>query len=260
MSMDTSLYAVAYLDASYQNQAQIIAEQLGCALIVLNALQDYYWVIVVDENGVSLLQPQEQFKPVRVDFVEGAARHRRLFGGGRGQMIAKAVGLADQTNLTILDATAGLGRDAFVLASLGGQVTMLERSALVSALLEDGLTRAKTHISTAIIAQRMNLIHISAHQWLINAQDVDVVYLDPMFPETNKSALVKKEMRLFHELIGRDEDADALLALALNVARYRVVVKRPRLAAPLAHQPPTYTLTGKTNRFDVYVVKSLKVN
>src|SRR5690625_7768177 len=76
----------------------------------------------------------------------------------------------------------------------------------------------------------------------------DVVYLDPMFPERHKSAEVKKEMRAFHQLVGRDDEADDLLLSALGQARYRVVVKRPRTPPLLAQREASAPLRGKTTR------------
>lgn len=191
-----------------------------------------------------------------VDFVEGAVAHRRKFGGGRGQSIAKAVGLKGGANPTVVDATAGLGRDAFVLASLGCCMTLLERNPVVAALLEDGLQRARQDGEIGVwMQERMQLRPGSA---LVNLQNLgftpDVVYLDPMFPHRQKSALVKKEMRVFHSLVGPDEDADALLPVALAVAGKRVVVKRPDYAGFLNDRPPSMSIETKSNRFDVYVI------
>lgn len=202
--------------------------------------------------------------PVYVDFVAGAVAHRRRFGGGRGQTIAKAVGLKGGANPTVLDATGGLGRDAFVLASLGCAVTLLERSPVVAALLEDGLLRAAGDPEIGPwLKERMRLIHSDAVIWMQalaesgnEAEFPDVVYLDPMFPHRSKSALVKKEMRLFQQLVGEDGDADALLPLARRIARKRVVVKRPDYAPPLAGQAPTVAIRGKKHRYDVYVTPS----
>ena len=202
-------------------------------------------------------------KPVVVDFVGGKADHRRKFGGGKGQDIAKAVGLNKGVTPSVLDATAGLGRDAFVLASLGCQVTMVERAPVVAALLADGLRRAREAVDVSGIASRMSLVSGNAVAWM-RAQSqqnpegqFDVVYLDPMFPHREKSALVKKEMRLFQELLGDDPDADGLLMPALAIARYRVVVKRPRLAPDLDAHKPTYRLEGKSCRYDIYALRTL---
>ena len=198
--------------------------------------------------------------PVRVDFVEGAVAHRRLFGGGAGQMIAKAVGIQPGVRPFVLDATAGLGRDAFVLAELGCTVTLIERQALIAALLEDGLQRATTDAEVSQIVARMRLISGNAIALMAawDAEPPQVIYLDPMFPHRDKSALVKKEMRLFRPLAGNDDDAPALLAAALALATHRVVVKRPRKAPAIAGAKPGYVLEGKSSRFDIYPKKALK--
>ncbi len=196
---------------------------------------------------------------VYVDFVEGAVAHRRKFGGGRGQSIAKAVGLKSGLNPLVVDATAGLGRDAFVLASLGCQVVMLERSPIVAALLADGLARAYQDPEIGgWMRERMSLRPGSA---LAQLQQLDfrpdVVYLDPMFPHKKKSALVKKEMRVFQSLVGPDLDADALLPAALAVASKRVVVKRPDYAGWLNERQPSSCIETKNNRFDLYIQAAL---
>lgn len=198
--------------------------------------------------------------PIRVDFIEGALAHRRQFGGGSGQMIAKAVGIQPGVRPTIVDATAGLGRDAFVLACLGCQVQMIERNPIVAALLADGLRRARLDSQVVGIVQRMPLLVGDAIE-LMTAWTGDVpqvVHLDPMFPTRDKSALVKKEMRLFKPLVGADDDAPDLLAAALALASHRVVVKRPRKAPAIAGTAPTYSLDGKSSRYDIYAKKSLK--
>ena len=196
---------------------------------------------------------------VYVDFAEGAVAHRRKFGGGRGQSIAKAVGLKSGLNPLVVDATAGLGRDAFVLASLGCQVVMLERSPIVAALLADGLARAYQDPEIGDwMRQRMSLRHGSALSQLQQLEfRPDVVYLDPMFPHKKKSALVKKEMRVFQSLVGPDRDADALLPAALAVASKRVVVKRPDYAGWLNEHQPSSCIETKSNRFDLYILAAL---
>lgn len=253
--------AILPIDADTEGNryAQRWAQQLQLCVVDTKQANDYAFVLLVDASSLSLQQTNSRTNPIKIDFAEGAARHRRLYGGGRGQMLAKAIGVADKANLRVVDATAGLGRDAFVLASLGCELTLIERSPIVSALLADGLARAREDEAIATIISRMQLVKENAHQWLQQTkQEIDVVYLDPMFPESTKTALVKKEMRVFHELVGMDHDADGLLELALAKARYRVVVKRPRLALPLANREPTYALIGKANRFDVYAVRSMK--
>ena len=197
---------------------------------------------------------------VRVDFVEGAVAHRRLFGGGSGQMIAKAVGVQSGVRPRVLDATAGLGRDAFVLASLGCHMTLIERQPLIAALLEDGLARALGDAEVGPIVARMRLLQGNAIELMAawSGEPPQVIYLDPMFPHRDKTALVKKEMRLFRPLVGADQDAPALLAAALALASHRVVVKRPRKAPCIEGPKPSYALEGKSSRYDIYPKKALK--
>lgn len=201
--------------------------------------------------------------PLAVEFTSGAAAHRRRFGGGRGQLIARACGFSQGVTPSVVDATAGLGRDAFVLASLGAPVLLVERVAAIFALLEDGLARARADAETAEIAARMCLVHgdaATALAALLAGADVapQVIHLDPMFPHRDKSALVKKEMRLFRTLAGDDADAPRLLEAALDVATHRVVVKRPRKAPPIAGPAPRHVIEGKTSRYDLYVHRALK--
>lgn len=211
-------------------------------------------------DGLQLQELDSKTGPVRVDFVGGALAHRRQFGGGSGQMIAKAVGIQGAIRPRILDATAGLGRDAFVLACLGCRVDMLERHPVVAALLQDGLRRALQDADTAAIISNMQLHQGNAIELMQNWQgeQPQVIYLDPMFPQRSKSAEVKKEMRLFQPLVGGDEDAPLLLDAALQLASHRVVVKRPRIAPALEGPTPGHVLQGKSSRFDIYPLKSLK--
>jgi 16S rRNA (guanine1516-N2)-methyltransferase len=198
-----------------------------------------------------------------VDFASDALTFRRLHGGGKKEAIAKAIGLKGKDSLHVLDATAGLGRDAFVLASLGCVVDMIERSPVVAALLQDGLDRASSDNELgAWVLNHMCLFHGVAVNLLQSWQDInpprvrpDVVYLDPMFPHRKKNAAVKKEMRLFQQLLGPDEDADLLLEPALALAKSRVVVKRPSGAPCLAGKKPQIEMLGKANRFDVYLTQ-----
>ena len=77
-----------------------------------------------------------------------------------------------------------------------------------------------------------------------------------MFPHKKKSALVKKEMRAFQQLLGADMDSARLLEVALNYAGKRVVVKRPSYAEPIqlaSGRKPNTAIESKKHRFDVYI-------
>lgn len=230
--------------------------------------QDSLFALVQTHARLELRKLDEpKLGAIYVDLVGGAVAHRRKFGGGKGQAIAKAVGLNKGVIPNVLDGTAGLGRDAFVLASLGCRVQMVERNPVVAALLDDGLERAKRDNEIGVwVRERMSLLHASSHDALSSlAEDCaftrpDVVYLDPMYPHPEnkkKSALVKKEMRVFQALVGADLDADQLLQPALTLATKRVVVKRPDYANWLDEQKPSMAIETKKNRFDVYVNQAM---
>lgn len=194
--------------------------------------------------------------PLSVDFVNGAVGFRRRQQEGRRQPLSRAAGLKAGFRPTVLDATAGLGRDGFVLATLGCPVRLVERAPVIAALLADGLARAAAHPETREIAARMQLLtddSCGILSTLHGLERPEVVYLDPMFPPRRKSSLVKKEMRLLREIAGADPDAAQLLAAALHAATARVVVKRPRLASPLEGPTPTTAISGRVNRYDIYL-------
>ncbi|KLV07824.1 16S rRNA methyltransferase [Photobacterium aquae] len=244
-----------------QPELDLLAERWG-----LHHDPDSLFALVLTDERLELHKRDEpKLGAVYVDLAGGAAAHRRKFGGGRGQSIAKAVGLKGGVSPRVVDGTAGLGRDAFVLASLGCRVQMVERHPVVAALLDDGLARAKADSEIGgWVSERLSLIHASSHDALSQLaadpdfEAPDVVYLDPMYPHKKKSALVKKEMRVFQSLVGADDDADSLLAPALALATKRVVVKRPDYAEPLAEQAPAMAIETKKNRFDVYVKAAMK--
>lgn len=245
-----------YADESLRESAQSLAERFGFDLSSDEIPSTSEYFLVLSKKGVALVQGNNPKTQVMVDFCSGATAHRRRFGGGKGQDIAKAVGVTGAYQPSVIDATAGLGRDAFVLATLGCQVQAFERQPVVAALLEDGLKRAELDPDVADITGRISLTHGSSHELLQAPESgwlADIVYLDPMFDhDAKQTAAVKKDMQAFRDVVGQDMDADELLSRAIACARCRVVVKRARSAEPLAGKAPSYSLTGKSNRFDVY--------
>lgn len=207
------------------------------------------------------LRDTEKNIEVHIDFTSGKLAHRQQYGGGRGQIIAKAIGLKQGViPPTVLDATAGLAKDAFVLASLGCPVILIERSPIIVELINDAISRAHENEHFNMIMEKgFQVILASSIDYLKqlssakNANSPDVIYLDPMYPERKKSASVKKDMQLLQQLLGKDEDTNELLEVALLTARKRVVVKRPKSANPITGKKPTYQMSSKNTRYDIYV-------
>ena len=167
---------------------------------------------------------------LKCSFIEGPILHRLKYGKGRGQNLAKAVGFKFNKNRTIIDATAGLGYDAFILASLGANVTLIERSEKIYDLLKAAISEAKLYggeISN--IVSRMNLL-FGDSKYILPKIAPEVILIDTMYKERKKSALVKNDMRLVREVVGSDSDHVELINVALNNASKRVVIKQPRYA------------------------------
>ena len=220
-------------------RADVLAHKLN--LIVDNCV--FPRLSLMGDKLVLLL---ENFLPLFVDFSSIMWKKRRDAGKKQGLVRACKPALG----VRILDATAGWGRDSAVLASFGAEVLMLERQPVVAALLADGVSRMSNDPSPPLA---LSLIAMDAKQYLQTLTPVDypdVIYIDPMHPLRQKSALVKKDMQALQQIIGADNDARDLLALAITRARQRVVVKWPQRLAPLL--PPTLSISGKTVRFDVY--------
>ena len=259
---------VSYTDNCLKQTAEYIANLIDLPLIQLNTESSCYldadYSLCLSEDGLSFISHTNNHGAIYCNFATGSHRHRRNHGGGNGQMIAKAVGVSGKFVPNILDLTAGLGSDGFVLASLGCQIKLLERNPVVHLLLEDGLRRAKdAGIEDAelnSIIQRMDLIKINSSLYLDSlaiSDYPDVIYMDPMFPPRRKSAQVKKEMQALHQIVGEDEDAAAVLEKALDKAIYRVVVKRPAHAEYLGMIKPSYSLQGKSTRYDIFTNQKL---
>jgi 16S rRNA (guanine1516-N2)-methyltransferase len=190
-----------------------------------------------------------------VDFTGGAIGHRLKYGGGRGQALSKACGLSKGKTPSIADATAGLGRDSFLLASLGAEVKLIERSKHLHKLLEEGIARARdSGYPFSDIMGRMTLIHGDARD-VLPALAPDVVMVDPMHPPRVNSALVKIEMRQLRDIVGADPDALEVMQVALLVAKKRVVLKWPLRADPMPSlKVYSHQILGKSTRFDVFMI------
>ena len=219
------------------------------------------------KNECVELRDNEKNIAIHVDFISGDLAHRQKYGGGRGQSIAKAIGLKQGTPPpTVLDATTGLAKDAFVLACLGCSMTLLERSPVIVELIHDAIHRASNNENfKSILETGFKVINQSSIEYLTKLSneantalpDViypDVIYLDPMYPDRKKSASVKKNMQILQKLLGKDEDTQELLSAALKVAKKRVVVKRPKGAEQLSELKPSYAVESKKTRYDVYII------
>jgi len=252
MINDSNIITISTDSRELESIAMELANKLSLDFSALNQQQTQ---LVVTQKHIEIRTPNLG-NPIFIDFEQGKNAHRRQFGGGRGQPLAKAIGLKKGATPSIIDATAGFGRDAFVLANLGCDVTLLERNPLIAILLEDALLRASENSDINNIVTRMSVNNVDAIEFLTQLkqqQYPDVIYMDPMYPSREKSALVKKDMRLLHELAGPDTDSEQLLTSARSVALKRVAVKRPKSAPFVGNQKPATSIESKNTRYDIYL-------
>lgn len=253
--MTSTLIAVTNTHTELQQQALRLAADLRLEYVADADNKIFSYLLVITPDFIGLQKTSDKrFKPFYIDFTSGKLLYRSQQAGLRKELIARAIGIKPKEHPRIIDATAGLGRDSFILATLGFEVTMLERSPILFTLLNDAIERARKHPQTTSIIERLTLIHADAISWLQqNTQHPDIIYLDPMFPGREKSASVKKEMAILQDLLGKDTDCDTLFETALTCAAKKVVVKRPRLAKSITNKAPNFSLEGKSSRFDVYI-------
>ncbi|MCC5014121.1 MULTISPECIES: class I SAM-dependent methyltransferase [unclassified Legionella] len=231
--------AIGYENEALEEEAEQLAVQLGLEINNQAARQ-----LLVTSERLVLKIPA--FSPLYADFTTSTWQKRRDAGKKQGLVRACKPGPGTR----IIDVTAGWGRDAAVLASFGAEVLMIERQPIMAVLLADALMRRDEHSKERL---KLKVKHGDALHYLqdlpLNAYP-EVIYMDPMHPQRQKAALVKKDMQALQQLIGTDEDSLALLALAKTKALKRVVVKWPQHLPALL--PPTSSIAGKTVRFDIY--------
>ena len=233
------IHSVGYECDALRDKAQLLADSLhyvldkeACPCLFVSAQQ--------------LALKMKNFSLLSADFSAVTWSQRRSQGKKQGLVRA----CKPKKGIKIMDLTAGWGRDAAVLASFGAQVMMIERHPIMASLLSDAL--AHQH---ELDKQQMHLSLYAGDAYtylntLRREEYPDVIYIDPMHPERNKSALVKREMQALQQIIGMDEDALALIQLAITCVTHRVVVKWPQKIKPLLVADAS--IEGKTVRFDIY--------
>jgi len=215
---------------------------------------EQYNLLLIFHDDIVELYDRQLNTSISIDFLSGVLAHRHQFGGGKGQAIAKAIGLKPGIIPSVLDTTAGMAGDAFA---------MLERSAIIFCLIENAIERASLNENfEPILEQGFSVINGDANDYIkqqLSTDSIppDVIYIDPMYPHRKKSALVKKDMQILQRLHGADDNTSALLESALSFAKKRVVVKRPIQAETLSDKKPNTCIKSKKTRYDIYTIEKM---
>jgi len=208
--------------------------------------------LIYDNAGYCLDDVFSAQNPLRVGFESQEFLTRIRHAGKKSELVARAV--KAKAGLRVLDCTAGPAKDAFILAHLGCELVLLERSIVIATLLEDGLRRASQIPELARTVARMRIVTGDARQFLRDQNlDFDVIYIDPMFPEKQTSAAVHGDMQQLQRFLGTDGDAFDLLARALETSCPRIVLKRPPQSEWRGTVAPTHVVSNRNSRYEVFV-------
>ena len=237
-------------EAERRPEAEALAARLGLSLA--DALPQDGAALVLDAGGLSL---RRGALSVRGDFAHMLPRLRE--NNLRGELLVRAAkGRGGERALQIVDATAGLGEDAILLAAAGHTGRLFEQNPVIAAMLRDALKRAAQDPALTQIVGRMSLTEGDSVAGLRQLGFIpDAVVLDPMFPARKKSGLITKKLQLLQVLERPCADEAALLQAAIDAGPAKIIIKRPLKGPHLAGRRPGYSLTGKAIRYDVIALR-----
>lgn len=253
--MSANYPIVVVYEGSVESREEALASRLDVILVDARELDQiparYYLQFL--RSGLCLCEVgSKAASPTCVDFYDPAL-HKRVSDSIKNQNLVRALGLKKKPKPRVLDAMAGLGKDAYLMASAGCSVQMLEKSDVVYELLSDGLKRligdAEHEFADTLLL---------AHQDFLNCSypkgHFDIVYLDPMYPLIDRKSKAKKDMDRLHGLLGADTGDKLLFSKAAEIASRRIVIKRPKNAPDFDARSPDISYRGSSARFDVYLI------
>ena len=227
----------------YESQIEQISAKYQIPIVASQQNSSVRFLLDIEEGFLKLIESgPARFRPI---YCHSASLQRI----SRRTLLGRAIGRKAQT---VIDATAGLGGDTFLLSRMGYSVLAIERQPVIAALLEDGISRILEKSDRITIGFRF----ADSKKTIFNLNESpDVIYLDPMYPAGRKSSVaVARPIRILRELAGDDSDTDSLLNASLKKASRRVVIKRPHFAEPLRRDRLSDSVMGKLVRYDLYQV------
>lgn len=255
MTVVTETLAVVYANETDFAASQALATQLELPVVdvnVLNKHSPWSFYLGYREGSLKLFDAESLKKGGLMVEIEPRPGEQHSYPAPKKDLLAQAVGKKTQT---IVDATCGWAQDSLALFRMGYQVSCIERSPIMVALIQDGLCRLaqKDWVQSRQLPVPV-LMPGNAIDLLASLPEApDCIYLDPMFPpKRKKSAATRKSMAVLRDILGDDLDKQQLFAAAMQAAGKRVVVKGPDDAEPLGGQP-SMSFSSKLLRYDVYL-------
>ena len=190
-------------------------------------------------------------KPLSLSFSTSKFLRRIKAASKTSELIARAVGT--RHGLKVIDCTAGLGREGFLLAYLGCDVTLIERSRVIHTLLRDALNSASYDPDLKRVVNRISLHQSDSRDFLSQHPSWDVIYIDSMFPEKKKTSLPKGDMQYLQRFLSNETNDESLLKRAFRCNFKRLVVKRPLKTGFDEIRKADLRIQNDRIRFDIYL-------
>jgi 16S rRNA (guanine1516-N2)-methyltransferase len=246
----------------YKQDGEMLANHLNVRQVKdLNEIGDKDLALVYDNDGLSLVGGKLKLQG---DFTSMVPRVKGDMW--QHELIARAAKLKDEEGkLRAMDATAGLGEDSLILAAAGFEVTLYEQDPVIAALLKDALIRARKIPEIKDMVMRMKLVEGDSIKAMLDMRDCllsenkvvsnmpDLIYLDPMFPERQKSSKIKKKFQLLQKLERPCFNGDEMVSAALSLNPKKIIIKRPMKAEILGNRKPEFSYKGTSIRYDCFM-------
>ncbi|MBO7357798.1 MAG: class I SAM-dependent methyltransferase [Lachnospiraceae bacterium] len=248
----TETLKVYLYDDNLKSRAEKLAESLDLPLIASHPTEKESFKICFGDSMVYLQGDGMDLIP---DFMD--LKERVKPGRLNTEVLVKACRVKCENQITVFDATAGLGEDSFILAAAGFNVILYEKDPVIYELLLNAWERGRENPEIGAILSRMHIYSGDSTVYLKSLNNKpQVVLLDPMFPERKKSGLIKKKFQLLQKLESPCDNEDSLMEAALIGAGKRIVIKRPVKGPNLAGRKPDFSYPGKAVRYDCILINS----
>lgn len=226
---------------NFKDKALTLAEKYSLKLSSLSAKQPYLYI---SEN------PHIKFKDKEIvnSFRSGSFTNR-IKNFQREAHLKKAIGYGGESSKRILDCTGGLGHDAFILALLGQNVTVVDKNKGLCILFELALESLPQTSYFLEAKERITIINDNSASFIDKLLDYDVVYIDPMFKDKGTAGR-SGVMSLISDYLDDFTDvSDVLIRYKFN----RMVIKRQKQFKQSGNGSPSFILSGKSINFHVFI-------
>ena len=161
---------------------------------------------------------------------------------------------------TVLDCTAGFGRDSYILAKYGFSVTMIEKNPITTLLLNNSIGKL---LGGTEVYNRLKLIHGDSYDYLkLCDKQYDYIYIDFMFNKLKNSPLSSKNDETLKLISDDKENRMKLLNLAKKKCKDKVIIKNYKYSPSITGITPDYQIKTKLLNYYIFLSEygSIKEN